>query len=624
MKNHHKNYDLIPLVKKGILASLCLCLMVVHSIKAQLELVPMGTYPATSSLEKTSGTARVQALALPFFDDFSTTSLRPSPQLWIAGSGVYVNNTLATRHPSVNVATFDGLNPQGVPYNFVNEQAQGETDTLTSQAINLAGLSPADSLYLSFYWQAKGLGELPDLGDSLRLEFLTRTGQWVAAWKGAGAEFDSLFRQTFIAIKDPVYLHGTFQFRFRATGRQSGGYDTWHIDYIYLNKNRSLNDRFIKDVAVRQPLTSLFRRYTSLPFTHYFANPAAETADSVRTDIVNLFNNFNFTSFTFTIFDEVRKQEIQRYQEPVSVLVGARQTQKKSVGIRPLTRPGSGTTMKLRYKFDLLTTDDQNPTIPSVNLRRNDTLSAYAELSDYYAYDDGSAEFGIRMNQRLGRTAVRYILNKPDTLAGIRLALVPIRKDISGQAFTAQVWSNRNGKPDGILYQKSIPVRYGANRNEFIEYQFDSGIALTDTFYVGWLQISEDALAVGFDRNSRLGTSQLFSNLSQEWTTNTEFQGSVMIRPFFGGKTSGVITGSEPLPALNLAVFPNPSRGIIRWESNLVKQIEIFSIQGINIRTLHPEEGSRETSIEDLPEGMYLLRLSDGIRTTTQKIILKK
>lgn len=624
MKNHHKNYELIPLIKKGILTSLCLCFLVTPKLLAQLELVPLGAYPTAPSGVISASASRIQALSLPFFDDFSTVSHHPSSQLWVAGSGVYINNTLTTRHPSVNIATFDGLNAQGVPYNFVSEQAQGETDTLTSLPISLAGLSPADSLYLSFYWQAKGLGELPDQSDSLRLELLTSTGEWVAVWKKAGAAFDTLFQQAFIAIRNPLFLHGGFQFRFRANGRQSGSYDTWHVDYIYLNKNRSLRDRFIKDIAVRQPLTPLFKRYTSLPFSHYFANPAAETADSVRTDIVNLFNNFNFTSFTFTILDEVSKREIQRYQEPVSVLIGAQQTQKKSVGVRPLAKPASGKTMKLRYKFDLLTTDDQNPTIPTVNLRRNDTLNAYAELSDYYAYDDGSAEFGIRMNQRLGRTAVRFILNKPDTLAGIRMALVPFRKDISGQAFTAQVWSNRNGRPDGILYQKSIPVRYGANRNEFVEYQFDSGIALTDTFYVGWLQISEDALAVGFDRNSRLGTSQLFSNLSQEWTANTELVGSVMIRPFFGGKTSGVITGSEPLPPFNLVVFPNPSDGIIRWESNLLKQIEIFSIQGIKIRTLHLAEGSKEISIEDLPEGMYLLRLSDGVRATTQKIILKK
>lgn len=610
--------------RRALLATLCLYLGAATSLWAQLQLVPLEAGVPDQGTE-TSNAGRVQAIQLPFFDDFSTaTSTNPDTQLWKPGSGVYINNTLTTRQPSINVATFDGLNAAGVPYNFGNEQAQGDSDTLVSQPIGLGGLKPADSLYISYYWQAKGLGELPDRADTLRLEFLNNTGNWVAVWKQAGGDFDSLFRQTFIPIVDPAYLHDNFQFRFRSYGRLSGAFDTWHLDYIYLNKGRSLNDRFIKDIAVRKPLTSLLKRYTAMPFKHYFANPAAATADSVRTDIVNLFNNFNFTSYTFTIFDEVAKKEVQRYQQLVSSIIGAQQTQIKSVAIQPLTRPATGTRMRLRYKFDLLTTDDQNPTIPTVNLRRNDTISAYTDLADYYAYDDGSAEFGVRMNQRLGRTAVRFVTNQSDTLGGVRMALVPFRKDISGQGFTIQVYGNRNGKPDQVLYQKSVAVKYGTNRNDFVEYEFNNGVAVVDTFYVGWLQISEDALAVGFDRNSSLGTSQLVSNLSTEWADNTEIKGSVMIRPFFGGKTSGIITGAEPSPTLALSVFPNPTSGLIRWESESVRRIEVFSLQGINVRTIVPVEGQREASLAELSDGLFVLRISDGSRAISQKIILKK
>jgi hypothetical protein len=624
MRNLKPISNLPLFFRRGLLVTLLLLGGTGAPLWAQLQFVPLEAGIADHLAEPTS-TARVQAIQLPFFDDFSTApSTHPDTQLWMPGSGVYINNTLTTRQPSINIATFDGLGADGVPYNFTNEQAQGGSDTLVSQPISLGGLKPADSLYISYYWQAKGLGELPDRADTLQLEFLSSTGNWVAVWKQAGGENDSLFRQTFIPILDQAYLHDNFQFRFRSFGRLSGAFDTWHLDYIYLNKKRSLNDRFIKDIAVREPLTPLLKNYTAMPFKHYFANPAAATADSVRTDIVNLFNNFNFTSYTFTIFDEVGKKEVQRYQQSVSSIIGAQQTQVKSVGVKPLTRPASGTRMRLRYKFDLLTTDDQNPTIPTVNLRRNDTISNYTDLADYYAYDDGTAEFGVRMNQRLGRTAVRFVSTQPDTLGGLRMALVPFRKDISGQAFTIQVYSNRNGKPDQVLYQKSVPVKYGANRNDFITYEFDNGVAVTDTFYVGWLQISEDALAVGFDRNSGLGTSQLVSNLSTEWTNNTEIKGSVMIRPFFGGKTSGVITGAEPSPTLLLSVFPNPTSGLIRWKSESVRQIEVFSLQGLHVQTIIPGEGQSEASLAELSDGLYVLRISDGLRAVTQKILLKK
>lgn len=603
----------------------CLWLSLSTTVQAQLELVPLGPSSEVAKNQARGTSARLQALALPFFDDFSTAnSTRPDPQLWVPGSGVYVNNTLTVNHPSINIATFDGLKADGVPYNFVNEQEQGESDTLTSQPINLAGLVAGDSLYLSFYTQPKGLGELPDRVDTFRLEFLNQKGDWIDVWKRRGGDPDTTFQRAFLPIRDPSFFHANFQFRFRTYGRSSGAFDTWHLDYIYLNKNRSLSDRFIKDIAVRKPLTPLFKRYTAMPFKHYFANPTAETADSVRTDIVNLFNNFNFTSYTFTISNLLSGKEIQRFQQPVSQIITAQQTQRKSVPLRPLTKADTGQRMLLRYKFDLLTTDDQNPTIPTVNLRRNDTISATAELADYYAYDDGSAEFGVRMNQRLGRTVVRFITKTPDTLGGMRMALVPIRKDVSGQGFTIQVYNNRNGRPNRVMYQKSVAVQYGATRNAFTTYEFNEGVAVTDTFYVGWLQIAADGLAVGFDRNSSLGTSQLFSSLSTEWTANTELQGSVMVRPFFGGKASGIITSAEPRPTLQVRVFPNPTNGTLRWDNESIKQIDFFSLQGIKVKTIRPVEGQREESLAELTDGLYVLRLTDGVRVVSLKILLKK
>lgn len=622
MKHHNPISKYSHFLSRAFFVGLCLALS--FPAAAQLELVPIGE-AAYAPGSKETKSARVNALALPFFDDFSTTATsRPDSSLWLPGSGVYINNTLTVNQPSINVATFDGLKANGVPYNSTNEQAQGESDTLTSQPISLGGLAAGDSIYLSFYTEPKGLGELPDRVDTLRLEFLDKTGDWITVWKRGGGDTNSTFRRSFVPIADPDFLHANFQFRFRAFGRSSGAFDTWHLDYLYLNKNRSISDRFIKDIAVRKPLTPLFKNFTAIPFTHYFADPAAATADSVRTDIVNLFNNFNFTSFTFTIFDEVSKKEVLRYQETVSKIIAAEQTQPKSVPIRPLAKPATGQQMRLRYKFDLLTTDDQNPTIPTVNLRRNDTISAVTELADYYAYDDGSAEYGVRMNQRLGRTAMRFVTKTPDTLGGVRMAMVPFRKDVSGQGFTIQVYSNKNSQPDQVMYQKSFPVRYGDARNAFTTYEFSEGVAVMDTFYVGWLQISEDALAVGLDRNSQLGSPQLFTSLSTDWSANTTLDGSVMIRPFFGGRASGLVTAVEPTPVLNVTVFPNPTGGTIRWDNEAIRRIEVFSTQGINVKNIQPIDGQREATLHELPDGLYILRLSDGLRTISQKILLKK
>ena len=325
------------------------------------------------------------SLSLPFFDDFSTgspttglptTSLntnQPDSTLWQPGSGVYLNNTMSINHPTVGMASFDGLAANGFPYVRNNQFAQGYTDTLASRPINLAGLSAADSVYLSFYWQNRGLGESPDAGDSLTVQFRDITGAWQTVWQREGGVANNNFEQAFIPVSAVAYLHGSFAFRFRTFGRESGPFDTWNIDYVYLNRGRFGNDRFVNDVAVRQPLSPLLKRYTAMPLAQYVVNPVAETADSITTDINNLFDNFNLTTFDFTVRDEESGRIVQDDPQTNTAQIASLSSQRKSIRPAPVTAFGTATRAVLRYKVDLLTTDDQNPSIPGVNLRRNDT-----------------------------------------------------------------------------------------------------------------------------------------------------------------------------------------------------------------------------------------------------------
>jgi hypothetical protein len=185
---HNRKNECSGIKRFSFVALLMLICIQFNSVYGQLKLVPIGVAGQENKTgQKSSGSARIQALSLPFFDDFSTTATsHPDSAFWMPGSGVYINNSLATTQPSVNMATFDGLDGNGVPYNYTSQLAQGNTDTLTSLPINLAGMTPADSVYLSFYWLAKGLGELPDDNDTLRLEFLGQDQQWVSVWAATG------------------------------------------------------------------------------------------------------------------------------------------------------------------------------------------------------------------------------------------------------------------------------------------------------------------------------------------------------------------------------------------------------------------------------------------------------
>ncbi|WP_159472024.1 T9SS type A sorting domain-containing protein [Dyadobacter sp. 3J3] len=626
MKTTHNRKNVLSGIDRFLFLTLFILISSqTNSVYAQLKLVPIGKSQSNKSEVKSSASARIQALSLPFFDDFSTTATsHPDSTFWLPGSGVYINNTLATTQPSVNMATFDGLNANGVPYNYVNQLSQGHTDTLTSQPINLAGTIPSDSVYLSFYWLAKGLGELPDDDDTLRLEFLGQDQQWVSMWSTTGPLFDSLFTRQFIAVTNPVFFHSNFQFRFRTYGRLSGPYDTWHLDYLYLNKGRSVTDRFIKDIAVRTPLTPFLKKYTAMPIKQYRANPALATTDSVGTDIINLFNNFNFTTFNFTVKDEISGKEFTNLNATSAVFIGGEKTQRKRMAVSPIPVDKSIKSVKLKYKLELITTDDQNPTIPSVNLRRNDTISARTNLSDYYAYDDGSAEYGVQINQRLGRVAVRFALAQPDTLKGVRMSIVPFNQNIAGQSFTIQILSNKNGKPDQVLAQRAVAAQYASSRDSLIQYAFASPVALKDTFYVGWIQVDEQPLSLGYDRNSMLGNSNVFYNLGTQWVQETSLKGSVIIRPYMGGSVGETVTGTEPVTDKSAYFFPNPSKGIIGWNENWIRKVDIYSIQGVLVKTIAAESESRSASVNELPDGMYIFKASDGKRSFVQKMLIVK
>lgn len=616
MRIYYRNSKFYFDNKKRIILTLLLALFQCQLLYAQLKLVPINGSYADEEAESQSTLRTGATLNLPFFDDFSTTkTASPNTANWLPGSGVYINNTLSSSQPSLNIATFDGLNATGTPYNLVNPLTQNFTDTLTSQPIDLAGKKASDSLYISFQWLAKGLGELPDSSDYFQLEFLSKTNGWVTAWRQVGYKLDTVYKNQFVKITDPAYFHNAFQFRFRAYGRNSGYYDTWHLDYVYLNTKRSVRQPYIFDVAVRKAISPFLKKYTAMPLRQYRVNPQAAISDSVKTDVANNFNNFNILTSTFTIRDATKGTELFRNVQR-SIYVESLKSKSLAVKTAPLAINSNLDSLKLITKFWVTTTD----TIPGVNLKTNDSITSRVDLTDYYAYDDGSAEYGVQVNQKLGRVAVQYTLAKPDTIGGVRLAMVQFNKDVSGQGFTIQIFDNKNGKPDKLIAQRSVGARYPALRNGFIDYAFSTPVAVPDTFYVGWLQLNEQPVTVGFDRNSMLGRNAVFYNLGTEWAKETALKGSIMIRPYLGKKAAGVVTGNEPVATTDIRFFPNPNKGVINWENASIKRIEIYAMQGYLVQTIVPQKDQRSAVVQ-LSEGIYIVKSSDGKRSFTQKML---
>ena len=116
-------------------------------------------------------------LTLPFFDDFTTSSVVPDKSKWQDRS-VFVNKDFAYFPVNIGAATFDALDSTGKVYTHAT-WVPFEADVLTTNAIRLDSvfdpamrpLSPADSVYLSFFYQPQGYGRKPEPQDTLILEF---------------------------------------------------------------------------------------------------------------------------------------------------------------------------------------------------------------------------------------------------------------------------------------------------------------------------------------------------------------------------------------------------------------------------------------------------------------------
>ena len=118
---------------------------------------------------------------LPFFDDFSHTYLYPDSTKW-TDRNVLITDGFPQNPPTRNAATLDVLDEHGRVYNYAISNAF-IAEYLTSARIRLdsimvptpRALTPADSVYFSFWYQPQGNGNAPETQDSLVLQFGTAT-----------------------------------------------------------------------------------------------------------------------------------------------------------------------------------------------------------------------------------------------------------------------------------------------------------------------------------------------------------------------------------------------------------------------------------------------------------------
>ena len=596
-------------------------------------------------------------LSLPFFDDFSTYTGYPSDSLWMDNE-VYVNTGYPINPPSTSVATFDGLNSLGRPYNPGSHDNGVPTDTLTSGFIDLSKYTAKDSLYLSFSYQPGGQGETPDGQDSLMLEFKPdslpialdslkkpikwSTSVWVKMWAIQGNS-TSPFKVVIIpikAIKDTIFFQSRFQFRFRALGNQSGNLDIWNLDYVLLNRGRNRYDTASPDVAVYEPSNSLIKGYYSIPWNYYTGNTSTYYTDSIDIFAHNNSLTTNHVTYSYDI----------KYLPLNTVLAERISTQ-----VNNLT-PSQFYDFKLHAdSLKAFTPKNPDSVVLAVHtvahndnyhealwLEPNDTATHLQIFNTYLAYDDGTAEngYGITNTNTTSsgsEVALKFDIPKTDTLYGIGIHFNQSKLDVSNSSVSLRVWSSintaqLNNTPDKIIAElENIKPEYSFDRNGFFYFPLDTPRAVTGSFYLGWDQISDFLLNVGFDRNFKLSNSAkpiLYYNIDGIWSQSSQ-QGVPMIRAYVGKKPviPASINNNINAESFEVNIYPNPSKGsfTISLPEDRKFNLEFIDINGKVLANILGLYGDLKVNTNYYPAGVYILKITDPATNSRvfKKVVLE-
>jgi hypothetical protein len=576
-------------------------------------------------------------LDLPFVDDFSNNANYPDQTKWL-DSKVYVNNNFGLNPYTIGVATFDGLNEQGNPYNNSSASVQGGCDTLTSFPINMYSkpqggtYSLSDSIVLSFYYEKKGLGDAPEVADSLLLDFYNpTTGLWSRQWGVAGGTTggqDTIFNLVNITLNNSVFYQDGFQFRFRSYGAQTGNLDLWHLDYVRLraayNTVTGQLDTLLRDVAFIKPIGSLINGYTSMPWDHFKTLSTADQQDLINDSLkVNYRVNDdtpNDVGFNTRIFDYTG-----------AYVSGFGQTNGNIFPNRP-NNINLAYTSPLDSIFPLATsiTDDSTFFIVKsyfsnsasfTGVRTNDTVYYKQEFYNYYSYDDGSAEVAYDLiNATNGKLAMKFDIVKPDTLRAIRFYFTQQGANVSNNLFTIKVWSSLS--PETLLYQESNQKPSYINEvNGYSTYVLDQIVPVSGVIYIGFQQILPAGLHLGFDRNTT-SNSKMFYNIGGSWNNVGVANGTFMIRPVMGD--TNLFASVQDIDFnTQIVVYPNPTKGVINIQSSNrfnPHTVELYTIEGLLI-----ERRVYTSSLDysGLSSGVYILKVISDNGVATKKITIQ-
>jgi hypothetical protein len=551
-----------------------------------------------------SNPAYTQDSATVFFQ-----TIEDSTKIWIDRMA-YHNMRYGFNPRSLGVATFDGLDEDGYPYQF-GSAVTNYGDRLTSKCINLSNYNAGDSLYFSFLYQPEGLGDVPETGDSLILEFYAQDlDQWKHIWSVSGTSIHP-FKSVHVPVLDDQFFRDGFKFRFKNYGALSGSLDHFHVDYVHLRALSDYTDTLFKDFALCYPLNTLLQDYTSVPWDHYKNTSAGMMTNGLEVKVYNGSNSAeNYQNGQVVV--QHNGTPVGNFSLPGFLLAEG------NINYNPNTLFTSYHDLSAGYEYDRTLPGNQqvfkvNASVSAQfpNLMSNDTCEFLQGFYNYYSYDDGSAEAAFGPTGVQSMLAVHFNAYEADSLLGVYLHFVPSVTDVSTKLFYLTVWEDLNGEPGAVLFEDDAfsprQPTYANGLNNFNAYYFPNGqkIPVGSSFFIGWRQVDAVRYNLGLDRNIDHSQEIFYSvDFGATWE-NPPFPGSAMLRPIVSTTLDGEL-GVEQVQMLEYAVYPNPTNSFIHIVSPYSdeKGFELYDIQGRFIS----ENQDNMMDLSRLNSGYYFIR----------------
>jgi hypothetical protein len=601
-----------------VLVSFLFCFPGVLRLQAQEVITPLQSNPRAAEQYKDFSSAKKSAkavlLELPFFDDFSNSSLIADTGRW-SNAYAFVNNNFSVNPVTNGVATLDALDEVGSIYSHaVISSGTFVADSLSSHPINLA-YPASDSIYLSFLYQPGGICDLPEEDDSLMVDFYASdSSEWINVWRIPGSELQP-FKHVMIPITDDRFLTSEFRFMFRnraslprnnETPDKRSNVDYWHVDYVRLDRNRSAADTILRDVAFNTPLSSIFKELSAVPWSHFESAFNTTLSPEVSVQYRNNDSIARNVTRSLTILEPLY-DESELIGIPTAQDIPAQEERIVDFAFPYDLDFNRGDSALIRFKA-ALRTDVFDPKV-------NDTVIYDQLFRDYYAYDDGTAEVGYGLRgdgTENGMVAIRHHSYEADMLGGVYIFFNQVYDSLNVKEYTfnLMVWNDSDGFPGTVAWDDETIYRprYTPTYTGFVKYEFTEPVPVNGPFHVGWRQYKPYTLNMGLDKNHDPESPLMFYNMGT-WISS-EAPGMVLFRPYLYEPSTGI---DQPLASdlKALKLYPNPASEQIWIEipSGLEGQdipVYIFDTSGRQLH--HSMLRTNMLDVSGYAPGIYYIR----------------